>query len=111
MCYLSLLRRADADRDQRSVSRACLRTAGGPLFAEELGRIACRPAISGDQNLIVLALDRTSRRAVGLDDPGAGAGCALRTRWSGRTCRAGRSDRARGSGFAFGTLRPRRTRI
>jgi len=100
-----LLRRADANRDQWRIRGARHRAAGSASLTEELRLIARRPAIGGDQDLIVLALYRALRNAVRSDDPDT------RTRRPGwsfftlRTWRARRTCRTDRACIAFGTLR------
>jgi hypothetical protein len=109
--YPRLLGRGDADRDQRSVGRTGVGTAGRPFFAEELRRVAGRPAIGRDQDFVVLALHRTTREAIRFNDPN---GRAWRTLLALRASRTGRTRRARGTNrtlIAFGALRSRRTCI
>ena len=105
-CDRSLLRRADANRDERGIRSACLGTAGSASLTEELRLITSWPAIGGNEDLVVLTLNRAARHAVGFDDPYAWARrtlrslFTLRTGWTGRSCW---SDR---TGIALGTLRP-----
>ena len=112
MASRDLLRRRDANRDQRRVGRAGRGAAGSASFGQELRRISGRPAIGRDQNFVVLALRPCSRstrspisttRTLGLGGPAGPAGP--------RTGRAGRTDGTSRTGIALGTLRPRRTGI
>ncbi|MGC2079005.1 MAG: hypothetical protein WA728_23845, partial [Xanthobacteraceae bacterium] len=53
---LALLRRTDANRDERCIRGTSLRTAGRGPFSQELRGITGWPAISGDEDFIVLTL-------------------------------------------------------
>src|SRR5271155_6046219 len=103
-----LLRRGDANRDQRRVGGACRGTAGRASFGQKLRRISGRPTIGGDQNFVFVTLDGTGARyAVVADHPHARAGSALltlRPRWAGRSRR---TDRTHRTGVSFGPLRSR----
>jgi hypothetical protein len=106
-----LFRRRDADRDQRGIGRGSCRPARGAFFTQKLRLIAGRTAISGHQNLVVLALHRTTRDAIRFDHSNARArrtGLALRT---GRTGRPGRTCWPHRTSISFGTLRTRRTLV
>lgn len=99
----SLLRRADANRDQRCIRGAGHRPARRTSFTEELRLIARRAAIGGNQDLVVLTLYRAPGNAVRPDnsDTRTGrTGWAFFALWPGRTRRTGRADR---TGIALGT--------
>jgi hypothetical protein len=101
-----LLRRADANRDQRRIRSTWHRAAGSASIAEKLCLIARRAAVSGDQNFIVLALHRTPRNAVRSDHSDAWAGRTWRPFFTLRPWRAGRPSRTDRTGIALGALRP-----
>jgi hypothetical protein len=106
-----LLRRPDANRNQRGVGWACLGTAGCPSFTEELRLIAGWSAIRRHQNFVVLALHSAPRYAIRLDNPHARARRTRLTLRPRRTGRAGRTCRSRRTDITFGALRSRGTRI
>ena len=92
-----LLRRANANRDQWRIRRTWHRTAGSASFAEELRLIARCPAVSGDQDFIVLAFHRAPRNAVRSYHSDAWAGRTWRPfftlqTWRTRRPPPGRSD-------------------
>jgi hypothetical protein len=100
-----LLWRANANRDQGRIRSIRHRPAGSAAFAQELRLIARRATISGDQDLVVLALDRAPRDTVRSDHPDARTG---RTRRPFFTLRPWRTRRSRGTNrtcIAVGTLR------
>lgn len=100
-----LLRRADANRDQRRIRSAWHRAAGRASLAEKLCLIARRAAVSGDQDFIVLALHRTPRNAVRSDHPDTWAGRTWRAFFTLRAWRAGRPRRTGRTCIALGALR------
>ena len=106
-----LLRRSDANRDQRSVGRRTRGTAGRPSFAEELRLISGRAAIGRHQDFVVLALHRATRHAIRFDHPDAWAGRTRLSLRSGRTGRSGWACRTSRAGIALRTLRPRGARV
>jgi hypothetical protein len=69
--------------------------------------IARRPAIGGNQDLVVLTLHRTPGDAVRPDDPDARAGRARRPFFALRTRGPRRPRRTDRTSIAFGTLRSR----
>lgn len=106
-----LIWRGDANGDERGVGRRCRRAAGCAFFAQKLGLIAGRTAISRHQDFVVLALHCAARYAIRFDHPDTWAG---RTGLALRPGGSGRSGRSRWTGrthVSFGTLWTRWTLI
>ena len=101
-----LLRRTDANRNQRRIGRARIGAAGSPSFAQELRLIAGRSAIGRYQNFVVLALHRAPGYAIRLDDPHARAWRPRRALRSCGTGRARRTFRSRWTDITLRALRP-----
>jgi hypothetical protein len=108
----SSLRRLHADRDQWRVGGGHFDTARGLPLVEERRRVVRRPAIGADQHLIAAARGRTfSAQAIVAHDPQART---LRSLWTLRPRRAGRTHRARWTGDAripFRSLQARLARV